>query len=314
MEQEYLPMNSAEVLDRVFETYKRSFGKQLLYSLIVGAIGFGGMFFLGIFGGTMLAYALMTLNTSFIIGASIILSLLLVLFLFWSAAASTGHLLLSKPAFYGKPVALPQGELGKTILRVVSAVIAQLLLSIPFFIIFIALIYVLFSTVLFSPVFDMFVIYPLLAMITFVGAFSIIGLVGGFLYVLYTNFFFLVVSVAVFEKKIFFGSLQRAWELIQGDFWRILGIRTLWFVIIAVITNSAAGILLLSDLFISLFAAGANAGLIYFGISAFMNILSIGIAFVAAPLRGIMPAVIYFNQRIKKEGLGIEIQIERLES
>ena len=312
MNPEYLPMNSAEVLDRVFETYKRSFGKQLLYSLIVGAIGFGVMFIFAIFGSLMLVFAFFAYNASFIVGGGIILSFLLLLLLFWSAASSTGHLLLSKPAFYGRHVALPPGELGKTILRVVSAIIAQLLLSIPFIIIIILLLYFLFSTVFLSPVLDMFMVDPVLSVITFVGTFAIISLFGGFLYIVYTNFFFLVVSVAVFEKRIFFGTLKRSWELIRGDFWKILGIRVLWFIIIAVITNSAAGILLISDWLISTFAAGVNIELIYFGIASLVNMLSLGIAFIVAPLRGIMPAVIYFNQRIKKEGMGIEIQIERL--
>ena len=37
-------------------------------------------------------------------------------------------------------------------------------------------------------------------------------------------------------------------------------------------------------------------------------------SFATAPLEGILQATIYFNERIKKEGLDIEVALERLES
>ena len=305
MNPEYVPMNSAETLDRVFEVYKRSLSQQLVYSLIVGAIATIGGVFLLIFG--IISLGLFVFELSFIVGLSISIGLLLVFLLFWSAASNAGHILLSKPAFYGKKVELPFKQLGKVILRVASAIIAQFLLSIPFIIILVVYLYFYFDTL-----FNTLAVDQSLAILTYFGTFTLLAILIGFLYIVYTNFFFLVIPVAVFEEKTFFGTLNRAWELINGDFWRILGIRVIWYLIITVITNAAVGMLAIASSLIEYFAASISMTALYFGVALIVNIISFGVAFLVAPLRGIMPAIIYFNQRMKKEGLGIEIQIERL--
>ena len=313
MNPEYLPMNNSEVLDRVFEVYKRSFAKQLLYSLVVGAIASAGGVLLLVFG-SVLAFAVFTIETSFIVSIAIIVGVALIFFMAWTSATNAGFILLSKPAFYGKKVELPMKQLAHTIFRLASAIIAQALISVPFVIVFAVLFYFLFDTVLVSSILDTFVLNHAFQVAGAFGTVLIIGLVIGFLYIIYSNFFFLVVSVAVFEKKIFFGSLGRAYELIKGDFWQILGLRTIWYLIITIISTSAAQMMLAFTTLAELFAANTSLVFIAMVMTIVFNILAFGISFLIAPLSGIMPAVIYFNQRIKKEGMGIEIQIERLKT
>jgi len=55
------------------------------------------------------------------------------------------------------------------------------------------------------------------------------------------------------------------------------------------------------------------AGFLLVGISLIISmIVSFGVAIAVMPLEGVFIAVLYFNQRIKKEGLDIEVKLARL--
>jgi len=135
----------------------------------------------------------------------------------------------------------------------------------------------------------------------------------GLLIVIYTNIFALSVPVAMFEKRVFFNAVFRSYQLLKEDFWRILGLRILWFFIVLLFSYSAQGLLML--IFgIATFIGGDMYSFIglWTLTSIFQVYASMAVSLLVAPMEGIMTSLIYFNQKIKKDGLDIEINLERL--
>jgi len=314
MNNDFLPMTTAELMDRAIHVYKKSFGRQLGFAAIWGIVSYLAFFLIGIVAAIVIAIfalsfsAITPLNytaTSGIFSAMLLIAaIVLPLVLLWQSVSAAGHILISKSAFYGRKENLPVGQLPRIALRVFGALIAQALASVPF----ILLIYAGFASGFFS-----FLLYatpwftPLL--------FALLSLVLLISFLLYLNMFSLSVAVAAFERKTFFNALMRSWELIRGEFWKVAGMRLLWIVIIGVIASSVSGLFIFASAF-----AGLLSGLFDFAIddavfgiiTAVSGLLSFAVMFAITPLDGIFQATLYFNQRIKKEGLDIEARLEKL--
>jgi len=315
-------MNTAELLDQSVDVYKKSFLVQLAYSAIVSVTAFVLIFVVGIIAVIIFAFfagvfygigfdANMATSTIVVIAVGAVLFFVPLLML-WQALYSAGHILLAKQAFYGEKVRVNVEQLPKVALRVLSSFAAQILL----FVLMLLVLGLIFFV--FAIVFGL-LMYP--APLTAGGYFwlgfgLVVALVVGLGYWIFSNVFSLSVAVAIFEKRLFFGTITRSWQLVKGEFWKILAIRTLWFVATMVIYYSlygvvnllSVGVLFLADFF-------GFAGIV---IAMLFNWVTIIVSFVMSfaimPLGGIVQAVIYFNQRIKKEGLDIEERLERLGS
>jgi hypothetical protein len=142
---------------------------------------------------------------------------------------------------------------------------------------------------------------------------SIAVFVGFFVF---TNIFSLSVAVAVFERRYFFGTIARSWELVKPEFWRILGVRTIWIFVTSAISISSSGVFSLAMMAWTLLSDFMPIGVGIIG-SLFLMLITnfIGpavIALITMPLDGILQALIYFNRRIKSEGLDLEIRLEKL--
>jgi hypothetical protein len=122
----------------------------------------------------------------------------------------------------------------------------------------------------------------------------------------YSNIYALSIPVAVFEKRSFFSAVIRSWLLLKGEFWKILGLRILWVVVIYIFMYAAQGLWLTVSGIFYISPAFEYMGMMTSTVMVFL------ISFLVGPLEGIFPAVIYFNQRIKKEGMDIELCIEGL--
>jgi hypothetical protein len=299
-------MNAAEVMDRVLDVYKKSFFKQIAFSAIIGLISMILIFVL-VFAAVMFTVVPMIIGNvneeTMVFGLFFaLIAVMLPLYMIWNATASSGHILLSRQAFCGQRVKLPLSKLPKVVLRVIGVTIAQILLSLPFIAVCLVCVYFLFefniNTLLFNS----------LAVMSFFSstAWIALAITTALAYVVYSNIFALSVPVAVFERRSFFGAVQRSWALIKGKFWEILGLRMLWFIIVSIFNYSAQGIW---GIISGVFAVSPMYVFIGGMVSALMMIV---IAIVMAPLSGIFPAILYFNQRIKREGLDIEMGLERL--
>jgi hypothetical protein len=210
------------------------------------------------------------------------------LFLVWQAATSTGSILLSREAYMGRPVKLPTLHLLPTIGRACSALLAQVIIALPYILVVGGIVY------------SYFVWAPRVHL-TFSIVLVVTAVVGFFVYLHIVS---LAIAVAVNERVLFFGATRRSFALIKNDFWQLLGIRTLWVVMVFVLAITAQGLLAILPAFIALVLAGHTfvvPSLIL--IQLFAGLVSIAITFALGPLDGILTALIYFNQCMKYEGL-----------
>ncbi|MCL2016054.1 MAG: hypothetical protein FWG68_07410 [Defluviitaleaceae bacterium] len=308
MKLEYLPMNAAALMDRVFDLYKATFKIQIAFSVILGIISFVLLFGVITIFAVTLASAMIGMgdvddNTIFVI-VIVFGAVILPLIVAWTYFSSSGHILIAKQAFYKEIPQLPFAATFQALGRVITVALAHLILSLPWLIILGLLIYS------FTTGFDVLFFIteePLL--------FFLFTLIYAVVYVIYSNIFALSVPVAIFDKRLFFASVKESWRLIKGDFWRILGIRLLWLVLVQLLSFSAQGLFSTIILLVTAFAESAVdisgiwvmvvAGQLPFWISTIITLL-------VAPMEGIMTATIYFNQKIKKDALDISIGLELL--
>jgi hypothetical protein len=102
----FSPMNAAELMDAVFDVYKKSFLKNLLYSLILAGI-YLGLIFIGVIAMVIaIAIAFVPVindpnaSSSGIIAAVIIIAVpIFFLILLWSAIDSAGRCIISRNAW-----------------------------------------------------------------------------------------------------------------------------------------------------------------------------------------------------------------------
>ena len=312
MHPDYLPMNAAALMDRVFDLYRATFKTQIAFSLIIGIISFVLMTIFGvllIFGvGIAIGMAGNYPSDIYIIIAVLLIFLgIAPLYMCWLYISSSGHILISKQAFYGELVDLPFRETLNAFLRVMSAAIAHLLLSAPWFILLFFIIYAIAG-----GTGDLFVLALMVNMNPVV--IILAGLAFTLLYVVYSNLFALSIPVAIFENRLFFSTVTRSWGLLKGSFWQILGLRILWALLIYLFSYSAQGLVVAAvGLLAALAGQVTDFGYLWFATGPLQFYIYLFVAILVGPMEGIMTALIYFNQKIKKDGLDIEISLYRLQ-
>jgi len=298
MLREFAPMNAAELFDRAVDVYKKSFWKQMVFAAIVSLISFAAMMFAGVFLAMGLNFAASALfvGTEFVVFPVVIVLVLVPFFLLWQSFSNAGHVLLAKQAFYGHKVKVPHYELPFVALRVLTVLLAQTLLILPFVVFLFLIAYLLipfWERLLFMPM----TAFPVGSLVVFV----LLIFVGFFAF---TNVFAVAVAVAIFEKIFFFSAIRRAWELIKGEFWKILGVRIMWYLVILAVSSAIQGVFLLANELWFVFSGTVRAGFPMYGPGVLFGVLAavapIFTSLAVAPMDGILQTVIYFNQRIKK--------------
>jgi hypothetical protein len=306
---DYGSMNAAELMDRVFDVYKKSFIQQLAFAAVVGVISFILMVLLGFAAAMAVIIPMTDMPQSAFISAFItVLVVMLPIYIVWTATADAGHILFARQAFYGLPVRFTAKELAVAVVRVVTAAITQITLSIPWLLMMGFFVYILLRPVLGINMFDdpFAMVTPFLS-----NTWILITILGALAYVVYSNFFALAVPVAVFEKAIFHRTVIRSWALMKGEFWKILALRALWLAITYLFSYSAQGLWMLLMSVLNAFTSSDPMWVFTIG-SIVQGLATILIGFLIGPLSGILTALIYFNQRIKKEGLDMEIALTRM--
>ena len=301
MQTDFSPMSAAELMDRAFDIYKKSFGKQIAFAALFFLVFFVSLI---LFGAIIIAIA----GSLFLVSGLSFTDLLplfpfvILFFVLWYSASQAVHILLSRQAFYGHRVKLPARQLPLVIFRVCLTVIAQFIVSLPFI--------GLFALINMSAVNVAFVnagvwVLPLLTLVLMLG------------YLLYTNIFLLSITVSVFEGKTFFNAIYRSWQLTKCEFWKIAGMRIIWILIIIMIGLSIWGGSELTGMLINFVVDSFDLNILITTILSNIALVLIEIALIVSiiliiPLEGTFLSTLYFNQRIKKEGLDIEISLGRL--
>jgi len=296
------PMTAAGLYDRAIHVYKKSFGKQLAFAAIYGVISYVALFvisFLLVFVLTFIALIVSdVIITDTLVGTWLISTVVFVpLLLLWFSISSAGHAILSDQALYGNKVKLNVRQLMRISFRVFPTLLAQFIVSLPFVGLFFFLAWVDFT--------NYWLVFAVLATMYIS-------------YLLFLNIFSLAVVVSVFEQKTFINALIRSWELIKGEFWQVAAMRALWVVIILAIWSTAYGALTLFSVLVIFLLSIVNLGalgviiIVVLMIAAAISMFIV--MFAIMPMDGVFHATMYFNQRIKREGLDIEIRLERLKN
>jgi hypothetical protein len=98
-------------------------------------------------------------------------------------------------------------------------------------------------------------------------------------------------------------SMQRSWALVKGDFWRVLGILLLGFLIVLVITFVIEIPFLIAAGFSS-WATGSNIG---WGSLIILAIGQILAGTISQPISAGIVALLYVDRRMRAEGLDVTL-------
>ncbi|MCL2351088.1 MAG: hypothetical protein FWC55_01005 [Firmicutes bacterium] len=319
------PMNAAELMDRVFDVYKVSFWPQVGISLLMGIITsmilFVGAIILSIAGGVIgvAAYQLSGgVSAGIILGVSVGVPFAF-LAAYYVALTNSGGMILARQAYYQERPSVDSafGGAMRSSFRVSLAVLAQIAALIPIIALCVFLLYQwLNPTGFFTSGFWLNMSVYNMNPTAF--ALSVIGLViaVGFAAMLATNPFACAVACALYEKRVFFGALARSVRLVRGDFWRIFGVRLLGWVVVSVISYSVTAVFSLTVSAINLVSKSAlpdSSGVVP-AVAMIEIVVSLVMSVLLGPISKILNSLIYFNQRVKKEGLDLEIGIEKMMS
>ncbi|MDP4178565.1 MAG: glycerophosphoryl diester phosphodiesterase membrane domain-containing protein, partial [Bacillota bacterium] len=136
---------------------------------------------------------------------------------------------------------------------------------------------------------------------------------------LYNTLFIFSVNSIIMENESVIGSLKRSWQLIKRDFWKLYGCNILIVLSISAIRYSLSSVIavLVSILLLILKLLNANQNLlvyfymIYSQLSWPITIISYR---VINPIGIIMTNLMYFNQRFKREGYDMIIELNKIQS
>ena len=312
---EYFYMNTAELLDKVFAIYKKTFWLQMARAMIFGIPAYI-LLAIYVFAGVVL-FGVASFGGDVSIGVSLAVFILLFVIglLLWQAVSITGNFALSKQAFYGNIPTLDMmcKEIKKNFLRVFTALFAILILAVFIIgLIILAMIYIIIPVgrdINFYR--DISISYGAQIAII-VGLIVLSLLAAAFIVLTFQTLTSFAVPCAIFEKKMFFSAVIRSVSVVKGDFRKIFGTYFLWFMIYLIISYSLMVIYYIATgsftNILGLFTGHYTTGP---GVFAMDYMVSIIISLVLSPFGGILTTTIYFNQLIKKVGLDIEIELGR---
>jgi len=316
----YFYMNTAEILDKVFDIYKKTFFQQLLRVFIVSTVSsvlyIITLIFIMIFG-LVLAPRIVSYNSASSGAATVILFVVVILFAlvtgYIASANSAAALSICAQAFYGK-----KPNFNKTFKealrgspRVFSANILVFLMYIPLAAGIMFLLYVtgFFGVFGYDPSYfydlDMWPVRRIRIIITIIGI--ILLIVPGAIYI--QTITSCATGSALFEKTPFHMAIRRSLILTKGARFKISLVLIIWSFVNFAVSYSFMGIFTI--------ISGLTAYLDYQTLNSLLFILpflqflvSVLIFLLMAPFKDIIISLIYFNQKIKKEGLDIILELE----
>ena len=110
----------------------------------------------------------------------------------------------------------------------------------------------------------------------------------------------LVVAVpAMLEEKLSpFAAVRRSWRLVQGNFWRIVGIVVVVYVLAQVVQSALTAVFGLLALFIPGLSGDVRGGLLLVALTA--------VQVITAPILAIAVSLLYFDLRVRKDAFELD--------
>ncbi|MDR1560031.1 MAG: hypothetical protein LBS84_10115 [Clostridiales bacterium] len=315
-------MNAAEVLDKVFDVYRRSLLYQIGLNFCVYTIGFAALYVIligvvitGLFAGTAVSLTAGVSGTVIlgVIGAAI----LIWLFIIYANLCAAACGFLSWQSYSGRPIDFSAAlkNTFKSFGRIAALSLAELAAGIPLALLLCAALFAAFADqVAFIGDWTNELFYSLFTFRNLLLLFAIaipVSLLGVIAY----NYCALALPAAVFDRKYFFEAIISSYRLMKGDFWRILGIRVVFAGAVTLINYSLSS--LSSALLGTLTALSDSFSPNQFGLMTIGVVVQYAVSFITGvllmPLSSILTSILFFNQKIKKESLDLAMRLEILE-
>ena len=287
-------MTVSEVYDRSIHMFKISFWTQLAFTAIVSIASFFAISIISL----ITVVAMFTSNNFVLASIVVYLSILAVV-----SVTFSGHILISWQAIYGYRTKMHLRLIPKIAMRVFFTLIPISIFIILKTAIAIGVIFLAFWFADFGLPTPIIVIFLLFSAILLILA-----------WFLTLNILPLSITASVFEEKMFFSAIIRAWKLTKGEFFKMAFTHLMWLVVVfsfsVILQFGIQFVFFMLGMIPDLFNASINTSFLM--VSRLLGIFSLIFMIATAPLSGIFYTVVFYNQRIKKEGLDIEIALERL--
>jgi len=314
----YYPMNAAELLDMVLDIYKKSFIKQIAVTMIFNMIFpmimylvilVGGVGLVVSFGASMAAYNdpgdMILANLPMII---MFIAFIAVLVVIYQALTVTGSSIITKQTFLNEPVDIGS-VLKQTLKKIIvasTAGLANTILMLPLLAIMGVFIYFYINMIMQMVEYNS--APATLTIITTIGIFVLMSVVS----IIYYAITMFSIAVAVFENKYFFKAAKKSFQLIKPDFWKMIGLVTIWSLITFAVSYSFSGIFNLGAIFGEWILPQEAAAAVSVLSMTLGYIVSMTISILMMPLSGIFSTLLYINQRFKHEGLDIDLNLNNI--
>ena len=308
-------MSLAEIMDKSIEVLRKYIKTILLFTLAYGVI------FIGIIIISIIIVSILAAITARVflgpVGVGFIFSLWFFLIVAFSLASNIGMIKISSQEFLGESVYVDNAlkDTFKSIIKVLGIVAMVTIIFIPVMAIFSGIIYFLYRSFQ-GPLFT-FGAYGVKQIISIV--FLIITILAAIIAIIaYITLFSFSLQAVAIENKGVIKALQRSYELVKGDYLKIFGCIILFGVTIYAIRVSLDSFVALASSIIYLFAKFLNLGgsySVFIGkvVADFQWPLSLLSWLVITPIGTIMITLLYFNQRFKKEGYDISLNLKKIE-
>lgn len=313
----YTIMSFTDAMDKAFDIHKKNLGSSALYLFlyyIISVIAYFVIFFI-----VMLSFAFTAVklfdgfrsddifsssSSGPIFAFSSIFIIVFAIMLFFKLVKEVGIVDIASKGFLNKSVRFEKalGLSFKKIPAVLTLVIAYGIVFSPLFLFFILLM---------SNAGFMLDVYRMNISIIFSAVVIVIG------FILLTTLYMFSIHAVVLEKLYFFKALKRSRILVKNNFWRLLGINILFYLIVLAITYSMysffgviAGLIIL---ILNAFDVSESTLAALLMIGNFLRIpLQLIFSLFISPLGGIFRTILYYNQRFKNEGYDIELDLKNL--
>ncbi|MBW9173226.1 hypothetical protein K2F43_18685 [Clostridium estertheticum] len=308
-------MGLTEIMDRSLEILKKYIKTIVIFNLAYGAISF--CMILGfVIVGSILTAIIIGLKLSVVI-IPIAFSIFGIGIFAFIISFKIGLIKISSQEFLQEKIYASQaiGDSFRKTLRVLGVLVMETLLFIPVIAIFAGIgywTYISFKqSMIFSGMYDKSELGLIIISI-------VIALLAIFSFFSYITIFCFSFQVLAIEDKGVFASLKRSFNLVKGDFFKILGCSILFSLSIYAITSSLQSFI------------GIVASLIYM-ILKFLNVTQDFLAYmtlvytyaqwpinilswlVISPVGTIMITHLYYNQRFKKDGFDIVLELNKIQ-
>lgn len=321
----YYKMNMIELFDRSFDMYKRTFLKSMAYLILIHIIISVAMMGVLIVTGipTVVVFTVieeffsetaLSLFSIFLLIVSAII--MLIVFVSIYTAGTFGVVYIAQDDFTGKKI-----DIFKVFERVLQKLFKMMITTAAGAI-------VIFPGYILLAIDTAYIIYFGFIQEFELGTFNlnIVNWIGVILLSLITIGYFIyfsiiyqfVVPVVMIEGIYGFKAFKRSKMLVKENFWKLFGVNFMWSIVVASVQYSFNGILVIIGITLFFvfrmwempFEKWIESTAIIFGTAA--NVVELLVGLLFAPLSGFFLALLYFNQRFKKEALDLHWELEKI--